>query len=97
MANKKVNKVVIEELPKVDANKVLDEGGFGYVASEYTNKKLIVDTSYKPIINYQVLTFEGKGLIGINEVLSKFKGEIVQVISFRDEIGKYTLKALCKL
>ena len=98
MANKKVNKVEIEELPKVKVK--FDENSVGSVTVPNLNKLYGSDYSneiIKPIINYQVLTFEGKGLIGINEVLSKFKGEIVQVISFRDEMGKYTLKALCKL
>jgi hypothetical protein len=89
MANKKVNKVGIstEELIK------LKEANLNMIGVEAIGALLPDDNKF----NYQVLTFEGKGLIGINEVLSKFKGEIVQVISFRDEIGKYTLKALCQL
>jgi len=81
MSNKKVNKV--ETIVNDKPILVIEDNG---------NIREL-----KPYGNYQVITFEGKGLIGINEVLSKFKGEIVQVISFRDEIGKYTLKALCKL
>ncbi len=44
---------------------------------------------------YEVITFKGKGILGLNEELSLFKGQIVSVISFKDELGIYVLQTLC--
>lgn len=44
---------------------------------------------------YEVITFKGRGIEGLNKQLSLFKGQIVSVISFSDNFGEYVLTTLC--
>ena len=44
---------------------------------------------------YEVVTFSGRGIEGLNKQLSLFKGQIVSVISFSDNFGEYVLQTLC--